>query len=50
MFGETTNWENNKNHISQSPKAPHLTVEDTGIALGNQLMRLQTKGENGELH
>ena len=28
MFGEGTDRENNKNHISQSPEAPHLMVED----------------------
>ena len=29
MFGEGTDRENNKNHISQSPEALHLMVENT---------------------
>ena len=29
MFSEGTDRENNKNHIPQSPEAPHLMVEDT---------------------
>ena len=28
MFGEGTDRENNKNHISQSPETSHLMVED----------------------
>ena len=28
MFGEGTDWENNKNRIFPSPEAPYLITED----------------------